>query len=365
MNVAVLHPLLNGGGGSERVCLNIIEALKERGHSVILGTFEKTKWDEVAKLFGNVARSDKEIIKPRILGKFAYGEMVNFFLLASKMPKNCDVTIVSSTSPWCYGPHSKKLIIYMLPPLGYGKGLWKVYLGPYAFTQQKHLSKVRNKILLTNSSFSAKKIKDVYALNTDILYPPVNIENFYSSEKENLIVSVGRFDPLKRYEILIEAFKGIKKSANCFIIGSSMGDTLSKSESYLFRLRKLINKFGLTENIKLFVNCPFDILTGILSKAKLYVHCFYNEPFGISVVESMAAGCVPIVHRSGGAYEDVIDHDRYGFSFVDVNDLRNKLDLLLENDNLCREYSRKAIKRSKRFSRKNFKKIILGLVESN
>lgn len=365
MNVAVLHPSLNSGGGSERVCLTIIEALKESGHSIALGTFEKTKWSEVAKFFGNVARPDKEIIKPRVLGRFAYGEMVNFFFLASKMPDNCDATIVSSTSPWCYGPHSEKLVMYMLPPLGYEKKLWKVYLRPYAFAQQKHLRNVRNKILLTNSSFSAKKIKEIYALKTDVLYPPVNIENFYSSKKEDLVVSVGRFDPLKRYEILIEAFRGIKKNANCIIIGTGVGDTFSKSKSYLFRLRELINKFGLTEKIKLFVNCPFDTLTRILSKAKLYVHCFYNEPFGISIVESMAAGCVPIVHRSGGAYEDVIDHDRYGFSFEDVNDLRSKINLLFGNDSLCREYSRKAIKRSKRFSRKTFKKKILGMVESN
>jgi len=54
------------------------------------------------------------------------------------------------------------------------------------------------------------------------------------------------------------------------------------------------------------------------------VHPIIYEHFGISVVEAMASGCVSIVHRSGGSYTDIADHDKYVFSFEDVEDLAEK-----------------------------------------
>lgn len=363
MNVAVLHPSLNIGGGAERVCLDVIESLKERGHDVLLGTFEKTDWKSVEKYFGKVTRPDKEIIRPRMFGMFAYGERLNFHFLSSRMPKNCDVTIISCTSPWFYCPTAKKIIIYMIPSVGYQKGFRRLYLKPYVFIQSKRLKKAKNNVLLTNSSFSAKVIEDTYSLKPEVLYPPVDLRNLHSSKKKDLIVSIGRFNPFKRFEILIKSLVDVDEG-KCIIMGSVTRNANRESVAYMRKLRKMINELKLQDQIKLLANCPFDVLRDILSKAKLYVHCALFEHFGISVVEGMASGCVPIVHRSGGAYSDIIDYDKYGFSFKDTNELADKISLLLKNDDLCKEYSKEAIKRSKLFSRENFKKRILDIVES-
>jgi glycosyltransferase involved in cell wall biosynthesis len=102
----------------------------------------------------------------------------------------------------------------------------------------------------------------------------------------------------------------------------------------------------------------------MLSRAKVYVHCFENEPFGISIVESMAAGCVPIVHRSGGAYHDIIDHDKYGFSFETINELCRRVTFLMEKDNEFERDSKKAIHRSMCFNKRSFEEKIINLVES-
>jgi len=147
-------------------------------------------------------------------------------------------------------------------------------------------------------------------------------------------------------------------------MGSSTGDMFSESQKYLTKLRKLIECLRLNEKVKVLANCPFDLLTRILSKAKVYVHCSYGEYFGISIVEAMSAGCVPIIHRSGGAYEDIIDYDKYGFSFENVNELSSKINFLLDND-YYEEYSKRAIMRSKYFDKENFKERIVSIVESN
>lgn len=367
MNISIIHHSLNPRGGAERLCLTTIEALKEKGHEVCLGTFEKTNWNEVEESFKDVVRPDKEIVVSRkkvFLG--TYGEILQIFLLTSKMCKHSDVTIVSSVSPsWSlYGlPVTKKLVIYVHDPTflsrKYRVGLWHFYYKPYDLIERKSLTKLKNEVILTNSSFSAKLIKKVSALNAKILYPPVDIENFFSSEKENLVVSVGRFDPIKKFEILIKSFTEVK-DASCIIIGSSYG---KESRSYILKLKSLIKTLGLETRIKLLVDCPFDTLKQILAKAKLYVHCMLFEHFGISIVEGMASGCIPIVHRSGGPYTDIVNYDTYGFSFKEVHELSDKINLLLENEDLQKEYSEKTKERSKMFSKEVFKKNILRIVE--
>jgi glycosyltransferase involved in cell wall biosynthesis len=112
----------------------------------------------------------------------------------------------------------------------------------------------------------------------------------------------------------------------------------------------------------LLVNCPYDLLLENLAKAKVYVHCYENEPFGISIVESMAAGCVPVVHRSGGAYYDIVDSDQYGLSFRTTDELACKIDTLLLDSQFCSKLSESCIQRSQHFSDSAFKKNIVNLI---
>jgi len=358
MDILVAHPSLNAGGGSERLCLAIIESLKEKGHNVTLATFEKTIWKDIENLFGTVFKPDVEIVKPRFFGYSAYGELLNFHKLLSGLYKSYDVAIISCTSPWFYCPAAKKTVIYMIPPVYHMNGLKRAYLIPYVSIQRTFLKKAKNKIILTNSLFSSKVIESIYSLKCKVLYPPVNTEDFNSSpKKEDLVVSIGRFNSFKKFELLIKAFTHIK-NGKCIIIGSVYNYT---SFRYLKKLRRLTNKLKLNDRVVLTVNSSLHTLKNVLSKAKIYVHCAFFEHFGISVVEAMASGCVPIVHKSGGPYIDIIKYGKYGFSFANVNELAYKIKLLLENEDLFREFSKKALERSKNFRREFFKK---GITET-
>lgn len=363
MNVLLMHPSVNIGGGAERVCVNIIEGLKENGYNVTLGTFDKPDWEKVENYFGKVVRPDVEIVRSRAFGLSAYGELLNFHLLNSSVPKDYDVAIVSCTSPWFYCPAAKKTIIYMIPPVDYQSGFKRAYLSPYLFVQGKFLERAKNTVILTNSLFSSRVIENVYSLKSRILYPPVDLENFCSSEKEELVVSVGRFNPFKRFEVLIKSFVNVD-DGRCVILGSALGSATEASLRYVQKLRELIDELGLQDKVELLVNSPFSVLRDFLSRAKVYVHCALFEHFGISVVEGMASGCVPVVHRSGGTYTDIIDYGRYGFSFEDSDELNNKITILLKDDGLCKKFSEEALNRSRLFSRENFKKAIVEIVES-
>jgi len=362
MDVLLIHPSVNIGGGAERVCLNMIESLKDRGHNVTLGTFDKPDWRKVENYFGKVVLPDAEIVKPRVFGLSAYGELLNFHLLSSSMSKDYDVAVVSTISPWFYCPTARKVIIYMIPPVDYQRGLRRLYLKPYIFVQNRFLARAKHKTILCCSLFSSRVIKDVYSLNSQVLYPPVDLEHFRPSRKQALVVSVGRFSPFKRFEVLIRSFVGVDRG-KCVIAGSIYRS--AESLGYVKKLRNMISKLQLQDRVELLIDSPSSVLMDLLSKAKVYVHCAVFEHFGISVVEGMASGCVPIVHRSGGTYTDIIEYDKYGFSFEGTAELADKISLLLKDDGLCKKFSEEAMRRSRVFSRENFKKGIADIVESD
>jgi glycosyltransferase involved in cell wall biosynthesis len=63
--------------------------------------------------------------------------------------------------------------------------------------------------------------------------------------------------------------------------------------------------------VKLILNAPLNTKIELLQKAKVYFHPMHSEHFGISIIEGMAAGCIPIVQDSGGPREFVPDKWRY------------------------------------------------------
>lgn len=71
------------------------------------------------------------------------------------------------------------------------------------------------------------------------------------------------------------------------------------------------------------INASFTDLKKYLSTALIGLHTMWNEHFGISVVEYMAAGLVTVAHKSGGPLLDIVvpfndlPTGRSNFSMID------------------------------------------------
>jgi len=368
MKVAILHNTLNIVGGGERLCLVTVEALKERGHQVALGTVDRTDWSRVARAFGKVTKPDEEmfIFLRRIPVFGIYQRMLTLFHAIRKQ-KWADVLFNTHGDMLPFNFPARRLVTYVHFPTfmiqryfsKYQRGFWRLYFEPYRTLQGFFIKGLSNSVVLTNSRFSASVIRENMGCEAEIIYPPVDVENFYSGRKRNQIVSVGRYTPEKNYETLLRAMERVE-GAKCIIVGGRSGKV---SGPYIAKLKSLIHDLKLEDRVTLLVGIPFRQLKQVLATSKIYVHPMIYEHFGISVVEAMASGCVPIVHRSGGPYADIVDHDKHGFSFEEIEDLAEKINLILHNDGLRREYSRRALEQSKEFNRLRFKEKIAEVLE--
>lgn len=144
--------------------------------------------------------------------------------------------------------------------------------------------------LIANSKFVQRWVKEKYGRESVVIYPPVDVEHFtISNIKDDYFVIVGRIEPYKRFDIVINAFNDNGKQLVVIGDGSQL--------DYLKSIAK--------ENIKFLGFQKKDIIKEYLSKSRAFVYAGV-EDFGIALVEAHASG-VPVIAYEGGAATEIID----------------------------------------------------------
>jgi len=147
-------------------------------------------------------------------------------------------------------------------------------------------------VLIANSEVTQQRIKQYYKRPSTVVHPPVDVERFTPPPKGERSGHVmwGRHVPYKRFDIAIEACN--KLGAQLTVIGSG-SDTA--------RLKKLAGP-----TVKFVGRVSDKELVRLAQSAKGFL--FPNEEdFGISAVESLAAGTPVIAYAKGGALDIVQD----------------------------------------------------------
>lgn len=374
MKVGILHNSLNSTGGGERLCLETVEALKEAGHKVVLATVEPTDWIKVKRIMGRTAKPDEErsLLGFRLRMFGIYTRLLTTFLV-SKLKKQCDIVInthgdVLPVSADIVYMHYPTFALLKESPINikYSESLfWRFYFIPYEAIQNFFIKNFFGGTVLTNSTFSSRAIKRHTGRNAIIVYPPVDTEKFSTAtrknQRENTVVSCGRYTPEKNYEFVLKVAEKLKLKARFMIVGASSGRISTK---YYEKLSKAKAKEGLW-NVELVRDAPLNLLLNIYGKAKVYLHTMKNEHFGISVVEAMAAGLIPVVHRSGGPWEDILEAKQgvHGFSYISLDEVISAVEEMMGNENLRRNLVETNSRYVDRFSSESFKKKILDIVE--
>ena len=177
-------------------------------------------------------------------------------------------------------------------------------------------------INITQSEYIQNEIEKSTGIKIPIIYPPVNLNEFYCNRNPNRsgIVSIGRFSREKNYFLQIEIAKKFPRVQFTFV-GSV------KNDAYFRKILKKI-KLDSVQNITLLPNANFNQLKQVLCSSLIFLHTTIEEHFGLSTVEAVAAGCLPLVHNSGGQQE-VVRFKEFRFNELDnaVEKLENMLDM--------------------------------------
>jgi len=74
----------------------------------------------------------------------------------------------------------------------------------------------------------------------------------------------------------------------------------------------------------------------------------------------MAAGCVPIVPKAGGPWFDILNRKqgKYGYAYSSLMEAAEKINMLMNDERLRIQISRRALERAKRFDRSFFEKVV-------
>lgn len=356
MRIAVVHHSLNSCGGGERLCLNVMEALRSEGHEILLATTEPTDWARVERAFGRCFEPDEEIrLLPVRLRAFGIYQRMATGFLVHRLHEKADI-VINTHGDMVAAPCHITYVHYPTFALleqardvrvKYRKNFfWRFYFAPYQIAQVRLWRFYMDRtIILTNSYFSKNVIKERIGRDAVVIYPPVDLKAFRPGKKEDLVLTVGRFTWEKRLDLVPRIAELVPEAL--FVIA---GSTAIGSGEIIRRIKR----YG-ADNVEVRTDISLDELKELYAKAKIYLHVMAAEHFGISVVEGMASGCVPIVHKSGGPWLDITERGRYGFGFESLGEAASLIRRLLSDEELWAEYSKKAVQRAQLFSEEAFK----------
>jgi len=159
-------------------------------------------------------------------------------------------------------------------------------------------------IILCNSRHVQQRIKTHLGVEAQIIYPPCDTTAYRCQTQGDYYLSTARLDPLKRVDRLVQAFLALPDKKLIIASGGS-------------ELKKLKKLAGNAPNIQFTGWLSESQLHDLLGKAIATLYIPQAEDFGMSPIESMAAGKPVIAVAEGGLLESI---------------LANKTGLLLEPD---------------------------------
>lgn len=363
MKANVIHGDFNPCGGAERLSLVTMQALLEKGIDFDLTTLTSPDMSKLENSYGkNLVSVMKSINKINVIN------IMEELRQQQQDHKDYDYDITINTNgdaapyyhssfskdnaiTYCHFPSTKyhidsENIEYLKTDLGMtersnsffdsmeheGINDPKNYKTKLQLNRKKEYFEIikygywnlmRNSTVITNSEFSRRAIVNALGLyNIHILSPPIDIETFRNvalmtknyNETNDSILVISRIAPHKKIENAIKLAK-ILKDRN---VGKGMkivGNLYYYFFDYYSELKQMILDLGLTDYVTFEINATLDKLISIIRESRIYFHPMVGEHFGMSVLEAMAAGLIPVVPNEGGIIEFV--PKKYQFNTIE------------------------------------------------
>lgn len=369
MKVALVHDYLREYGGAERV----LEALHEiwpeapvytayydpKALGIHAKNFKdwdiKTSWLQHLP-FANRLISPLRILAPKIFESF---DLSDFDLVIS----SCNLYFSKAVK-------AKRQLSYIHTPPRYLYGYTtsfnykKHWWTRVAAETMNHFLRIIDfetsqspDVLIANSKNVAARIRKFYRRESEVIYPPVDVEELLKIKKQQgkYFLTLNRLSRGKGTEVAVKACSQL----NLPLKVSSTGGELRNLKRTAGKSVEFVGEVTEEEKAKLF------------SEAIALIACSEDEDFGITVVEAQAAGVPVIAAKAGGHLETVIEGKTGEFytpgflgdykTYVDLISVDN-LTEILKNFKPSKYKEEDLRKNATKFSKENFKKKIMELL---
>jgi len=300
--VAVFHDYFAIRGGGERLALTLAEALDAH---LYFGYRTPDSYDEEA--FPGAAKEIGLALALRAPGVRPV-PLAIAFARYRREAERYPIRIFSGVSaPFAAPRRGKGLNIFYChtPPRflfdqrshfagrmpGITRGIAPAILGMFEREYRRAVS--RMDVIVTNSENTKARIRKYLQRDSVVIYPPIETTQFVWSGQGDYYLSTARLSPLKRVDRIIEAFKAMPDKK---LVVASGGTELERLKALAENAANIEFRGWVDdkEMISLIGNCI----------ASIYLP--RDEDFGMSPVESMAAGKPVIGVAEGGLQETII-----------------------------------------------------------
>ena len=154
----------------------------------------------------------------------------------------------------------------------------------------------------------AVRLYDAHPQKIKVIPAGVNLDTFkpvnqsiarqrVGIHEKQVILYVGRIEPLKGIDVLLEAAALLDRSDDIrvLIVGGSPGN-----DAELDRLKALTTELGIESMVTFTGAIKQDMLPDYYSAADVFVLPSHSESFGLAALEAMACGAPVVVSRVGG-----------------------------------------------------------------
>ena len=356
----ILHDTFLYKWGGERLILMMGKAL---GADIASGFFSKGSFDLRKEWF----KGEMISVSDEIFAKgFRHIKLKLAFLFKTRFLKEYENVIFSwdciSAVRNCRADQKK--IYYCHTPPRYLYDLKENYLKKvplllrplflvisYIFRKMYESDIVKMDLVLTNSKNTQKRIKDFLGIDSQVLYPPVDLKEFSYQWQHDYYLSFARLSDAKRVDRIVEAFKKLPEKKLIVIYG--------ENDPQKQKIMDLAKGFKNIRLITLPGNRGFTSYVGN-SIATIYVPV--DEDFWMSPIESMAAGKPVIGVDDGGLKETIINWETWILIWKDakVEELREAIEKLTPE--IAHDMREKSETRAQDFSLEAFSKQLKSYV---
>ncbi len=270
--ISIIYPVIRNPTGTNSYTRRIIKGLDKSGISYNKIPIKKSEYSLFGKPIGGIIT--------QFLGSFGSykSEGITHALSPEVARRNTDIVTIHDVIPLQYPELYIKNV--------YDKLAWKLMF----------LNKYNWKVLLASTEYGKRKISeklDVVEEKIKVVYHSIEHDLFFKVEENPYpddgkihVLTVGDFNPRKKYDFIYNSISN-NKEYTLFHIGPING------WNYRYNyLKRIADK---TDNVKMLGAQPIDILRKYYSHADVFVYLTIDEGFGLPPLEAMACGTNAVV----------------------------------------------------------------------